>query len=98
MASAVPSRDPSLDAEWEKWKMKFEKKYSPDEEGHRRALWEENKKKIEKHNKEYKKGKTTYCMGLNYFSDMTEKEFMTKYSGNLYPTNLPKSENIEENS
>lgn len=29
MASAAHSRDPSLDAEWEEWKKKFEKTYSP---------------------------------------------------------------------
>lgn len=29
MASAALSPDPSLDAEWEEWKMKFEKTYSP---------------------------------------------------------------------
>ncbi|CAO2596382.1 Protein CTLA-2-beta [Lemmus lemmus] len=73
MASAAHSRDPSLDAEWEEWKKKFEKTYSPDEEGHRRALWEENKKIIEKHNAEYEQGKTSYTMGLNQFSDMDEE-------------------------
>ncbi|KAM7323065.1 hypothetical protein ACRRTK_018570 [Alexandromys fortis] len=41
-----------------------------DEERHRRALWEENKKIIEKHNAEYEQGKTSYTMGLNQFSDM----------------------------
>ncbi|XP_059118318.1 trophoblast-specific protein alpha-like [Peromyscus eremicus] len=29
MASAAPPRDPSLDAEWEEWKMNFKKSYSP---------------------------------------------------------------------
>lgn len=29
MASAAPSPDPSLDAEWEEWKKKFGKTYSP---------------------------------------------------------------------
>ncbi|XP_060234692.1 protein CTLA-2-beta-like [Meriones unguiculatus] len=80
MASAAPS-DPSLDAEWEEWKMKFRKAYSPDEEGHRRAVWEDNKKKIEEHNAEYEQGKTSFLMGLNEFSDMTHEEFRTKCCG-----------------
>ncbi|KAL6087313.1 hypothetical protein STEG23_029953 [Scotinomys teguina] len=83
MASAASSRDPSLDAEWEEWKMKFEKTYSPDEERYRRAVWEEEKKNIEKHNAEYQQGKTTFNMGLNEFSDMTYEEFRKICCGNL---------------
>lgn len=99
MASAAHSRDPSLDAEWEEWKKKFEKTYSPDEEGHRRALWEENKKIIEKHNAEYEQGKTSYTMGLNQFSDMTNEEFRTSCCGRpKFTQDLSKSETVEENN
>uniref|UniRef100_A0A8C8W430 Cathepsin propeptide inhibitor domain-containing protein n=1 Tax=Peromyscus maniculatus bairdii TaxID=230844 RepID=A0A8C8W430_PERMB len=73
MASAAPPRDPSLDAEWEEWKMNFKKSYSPDEEGHRRAVWEKNKKFIENHNADYEQGKTSFSMGLNGFSDMVSE-------------------------
>lgn len=45
-----------------------------DEEGHRRALWEENKKIIEKHNAEHEQGRTSYTMGLNQFSDMVSEK------------------------
>lgn len=48
-----------------------------DEERHRRALWEENKKIIEKHNAEYEQGKTSYTMGLNQFSDMVSEKRVT---------------------
>ncbi|GAB1298283.1 Trophoblast-specific protein beta [Apodemus speciosus] len=41
-----------------------------DEETHRRAVWEENKKKIEAHNADYEQGKTSFSMDLNKFSDM----------------------------
>ncbi|XP_076429632.1 protein CTLA-2-beta-like [Peromyscus maniculatus bairdii] len=75
MASASPSPDPSLDAEWQEWKRKYEKTYSQDEEGHRRMVWEENKKKIEEHNAEYEQGMASFCMGLNEFSDLTNDEF-----------------------
>ncbi|XP_052583938.1 protein CTLA-2-beta-like isoform X1 [Peromyscus californicus insignis] len=99
MASAAPPRDPSLDAEWEEWKMNFKKSYSPDEEGHRRAVWEKNKKFIENHNADYEQGKTSFSMGLNGFSDMTLEEFKTRCTGILKsPKDLPKSKNLEENS
>lgn len=41
-----------------------------DEERYRRSVWEEEKKKVEKHNAEYEQGKTSFFMGLNEFSDM----------------------------
>ncbi|XP_057643068.1 protein CTLA-2-beta-like [Chionomys nivalis] len=75
MASASSLADPSLDAEWQEWKRKYEKSYSQDEEGHRRMVWEENKKKIEEHNTEYEQGKSSFCMGLNELSDLTSDEF-----------------------
>ncbi|XP_036043941.1 protein CTLA-2-beta-like [Onychomys torridus] len=99
MASAAPSRDPSLDAEWEEWKMNFKKSYSPDEEGHRRAVWEKNKKFIEKHNADYEQGKTGFSMGLNGFSDMTLEEFKTNCLAMSKSTkDLPKPKTLEENS
>ncbi|XP_051050115.1 protein CTLA-2-beta-like [Phodopus roborovskii] len=99
MTSTAPSRDPSLDAEWEEWKKKFGKSYSQDEEGRRRALWEEKKKKIEKHNVEYEQGKVSYSLGLNQFSDMTDEEFSKNCCGLLVHTDeSPKSENLEKNS
>ncbi|XP_028749506.1 protein CTLA-2-beta-like isoform X1 [Peromyscus leucopus] len=99
MASAAPPRDPSLDSEWEEWKMNFKKSYSPDEEGHRRAVWEKNKKFIDNHNADYEQGKTSFTMGLNGFSDMTREEFLTICCGRSKSTrDLPKSKNLEENS
>ncbi|CAH6796006.1 Ctla2a [Phodopus roborovskii] len=83
MASTAPPPDPSLDAEWEEWKTKFEKSYSPDEEKYRRSVWEEEKKKIEEHNSEYEQGKTSFSEGLNEFSDMTYEEFRKTCCGNL---------------
>ncbi|XP_040612164.1 protein CTLA-2-beta [Mesocricetus auratus] len=98
MASVAPSRDPSLDAEWEEWKRKFEKTYSQDEEGYRRALWEANKKKIDEHNAEYEQGKVSYSMGLNQFSDMTNEESNKICCGRMkYTEEPPKFENLEEN-
>uniref|UniRef100_A0A286YDU1 Predicted gene, 49392 n=1 Tax=Mus musculus TaxID=10090 RepID=A0A286YDU1_MOUSE len=73
MMSAAPSPDPSLDNEWKEWKTTFAKAYSLDEERHRRLMWEENKKKIEAHNADYERGKTSFYMGLNQFSDLVDE-------------------------
>ncbi|XP_021035510.2 protein CTLA-2-alpha [Mus caroli] len=102
MMSAAPSSDPSLDNEWEEWKTKFAKTYSLDEERHRRLVWEENKKKIEAHNADYEKGKTSFSMSLNQFSDLTSEEFRTNcnrnsmYRGEMAP-DLPKYEDLGKN-
>ncbi|OBS75967.1 hypothetical protein A6R68_17582, partial [Neotoma lepida] len=83
-APANLSPDPSLDAEWEEWKINFEKTYSPDEERYRRTVWEEEeKKKIEEHNTEYQQDKMSFYVGLNEFSDMTYEEFRKICCGNL---------------
>lgn len=39
------------------------------EEVERRALWEENMKLIQLHNKEYHQGKNTFTMAMNAFGD-----------------------------
>ncbi|KAM4580829.1 protein CTLA-2-alpha-like [Odontesthes bonariensis] len=66
----------SLDEQWKQWKIKFNKEYkSPDEEVKRRDIWEENKLRVEAHNREAAQGKHTYTQGLNQFSDMTEEEW-----------------------
>ncbi|XP_041501010.1 protein CTLA-2-beta-like [Microtus oregoni] len=83
MASTAPSPDPSLDAEWEEWKMKYEKTYCQDEEKYRRTLWEEEKKKIDEHNAEYGQDQTGIYASLNGFSDMTYEEFRKVCCGNL---------------
>ncbi|EDL93858.1 similar to ctla-2-beta protein (141 AA) (predicted), isoform CRA_b [Rattus norvegicus] len=103
MASAAPSPDPSLDTEWEEWKKKFGKTYSPDEERHRRAVWEESKKTIEAHNADYKQGKTSFYMGLNQFSDLTTEEFRRNCCGSLMcrgktTHDLPIPEDLGKNS
>ncbi|EGW06749.1 Protein CTLA-2-beta [Cricetulus griseus] len=97
MASVAPSRDPRLDAEWEEWKKEFGKTYSPDEEGHRRALWEKSKELVEKHNVEYEQGRSSYSLGLNEFSDLTDEEHRKYCLGKMkYTEESPTSENVEE--
>ncbi|XP_052013158.1 protein CTLA-2-alpha-like isoform X2 [Apodemus sylvaticus] len=102
MTSAAPYSDSRLDSEWKEWKMEFAKTYSPDEEAHRRAVWEENKKKIEAHNADYEQGKTSFSMGLNEFSDLTTEEFRANCCGNIYreemAPDLPEPEDFGNNS
>ncbi|XP_051007073.1 cathepsin M-like [Acomys russatus] len=75
VASSAASPDPSLDAEWQDWKIQHEKNYSLEEEGHRRAIWEENLKKIQLHNGEDGLGKDGFIMDMNAYGDMTGEEF-----------------------
>ncbi|XP_021482117.1 cathepsin 8-like [Meriones unguiculatus] len=75
VASAIPSLDSSLDSEWQEWKRKHEKIYSPDEEGGKRMVWEKNMKIIKMHNAEYDQGKHSFSMGMNSFGDLTDEEF-----------------------
>ncbi|XP_059118314.1 cathepsin Q-like [Peromyscus eremicus] len=73
--SGASAHDPSLDAEWEEWKMDYEKSYSLEEEAMRRRVWEKNLKIIKDHNGENGLGNKGYTMEMNSFGDMTGEEF-----------------------
>ncbi|UYV61086.1 hypothetical protein LAZ67_1003336 [Cordylochernes scorpioides] len=60
---------------------KFGKSYSPEEEFHRKAIFNENLEEIIKHNLDYDLGLKSYRLGLNKFSDMSFEEFEDKYTG-----------------
>ncbi|EDL93851.1 rCG24202 [Rattus norvegicus] len=77
----------SLDVQWQEWKMKYEKLYSPEEELLKRVVWEENVKKIELHNRENSLGKNTYIMEINNFADLTDEEFKDMITGITLPIN-----------
>lgn len=47
----------------------YGKSYGPEEDAKRYEIFEENWKKISKHNKKYQRGEVSYSMGLNQFSD-----------------------------
>ncbi|XP_032740517.1 cathepsin R-like isoform X2 [Rattus rattus] len=74
VGSGALAFDPSLDAEWHDWKTEHEKSYTM-EEGHRRAIWEENMKMIKLHNRENSLGKNGFIMEMNEFGDLTAEEF-----------------------
>ncbi|XP_069889231.1 procathepsin L-like isoform X1 [Dipodomys merriami] len=85
MASTAPTFDHSLDAQWEEWKMEYNKTYSSNEELYRRAIWEKNMKMIEIHNEEYKEGKHSFTLAMNDFGDMTKKEIRERMMGLKIP-------------
>ncbi|XP_012890376.1 PREDICTED: cathepsin L1-like [Dipodomys ordii] len=88
MASTAPTFDHSLDAQWEEWKMEYNKTYSSSEEGQRRAIWEKTVRMIELHNEEYSQGKHSFTMGLNQFADLTKEEFRARSNGLLNPNTV----------
>ncbi|XP_073908702.1 procathepsin L-like isoform X2 [Castor canadensis] len=81
MASDAPTLNHTLDVQWEEWKTKHNKTYSKNEEGQRRAIWENNLKMIELHNEEYIQGKHDFTLAMNAFGDMTNEEFSEQWNG-----------------
>ncbi|XP_060234787.1 testin-2-like, partial [Meriones unguiculatus] len=82
MASASSqSSDPSLDVEWQEWKMKHKKTYSQNEERVRRAVREKNFKMIDLHSWEYLEGKHDFTMAMNVFGDLSNTEFEKMMTG-----------------
>nr|CAI5867846.1 unnamed protein product [Callosobruchus analis] len=73
--SFVITSSTDLEKKWEEYKLRYSKKYqNPYEERFRFEVFKYNLKEIEKHNKEYREGKTTWQMGINQFSDRTPNE------------------------
>ncbi|XP_004470986.1 procathepsin L [Dasypus novemcinctus] len=103
IASAAPTLDSRLDAQWQQWKATHQRLYGMNEEGWRRAVWEKNMKRIERHNLAYNLGQQSFTMGMNAFGDMTNEEFrqvMNGYQKQLnrkgkvffdFPSEVPKS-------
>ncbi|XP_021518113.1 cathepsin 7-like [Meriones unguiculatus] len=76
-ASAAPSHDYTLDAEWEQWKRSYEKIYSPEEEKQRRAVWEENVKMVKLHSGVNGLWMNNVTVEMNGFGDRTGEEMRT---------------------
>ncbi|XP_038598166.1 procathepsin L-like [Tachyglossus aculeatus] len=81
LAFGAPHPDPRLDPHWTLWKSRHHKSYHQREEGWRRAVWEENLRKIEVHNLEHSLGRTTFRLAINQFGDMTTEEFAATMNG-----------------
>merc|ERR1712055_708782 len=73
-----------LDTEWENFKIKFGRNYlSALEHDDRKQIFASNLDLIQRHNEEEAQGLHTYKLGVNKFADLTNKEFVDRYSGNL---------------
>lgn len=83
--------------EWEKFKEKYRKNYSPEEDGKRMQIFLENKKEIEEHNLLYQVGLVPFTMGVNKFSDMTESEFRNMTTGYISSRKQPKRPILRNN-
>ncbi|KAJ4444041.1 hypothetical protein ANN_05830 [Periplaneta americana] len=57
--------------EWEVFKVKYGKTYSPEEEMLRLDIFLDNVERINKHNEEYARGLHTFTLRINRFADMT---------------------------
>jgi len=75
LCGAALCLDSSLDEHWSRFKTFHGKAYSGNEEGIRRALFEDNVKKINDHNLRHDLSLTSFRLGLNRFADMTNEEF-----------------------
>ncbi|XP_077330948.1 procathepsin L-like [Lithobates pipiens] len=78
---ALPVHDPALDETWNLFTTLFNKQYQKDDGTWRRLVFEDNFRKIVKHNMESAAGKHTYTLGMNDFGDMTTEEFKQLMNG-----------------
>ncbi|KAL1765064.1 cathepsin 7-like [Sigmodon hispidus] len=74
VASAAPTQDYSLDAEWEEWKRSNGKTYSQEEERQKRKVWEENVRTIKFHSEEKCLRMINFTVVMDEFADMTVEE------------------------
>lgn len=66
------------------FKTAHNKKYeSPEEEEVRKQIFTLNVKHIKEHNQKYQTGEKTYFLGVNQFTDLTHKEFLSFYMGHM---------------
>lgn len=65
----------SVKDQWNEFKIQFNKTYkSVDEEGKRFAIFKDNCRKFDEHNKQFEAGKFTFKMGVSRDADLTYDE------------------------
>jgi C1A family cysteine protease len=68
--------------EFESFRRQYRKYYQNQaEEDYRCTVFAENYLQIEQHNLRHARGLETYTLGINKYSDLTNEEFMEKYTG-----------------
>ncbi|XP_044262271.1 procathepsin L-like [Tribolium madens] len=70
------SSNREIQLKWNNFKKVYQKTYTKHEDMKRMEIFQENVRKIEKHNKLFEENKVTYKMSINQFTDMTSKEFL----------------------
>lgn len=67
---------------FQNFKSQFNRKYSNDEEETKKLLtFTKNLRKIDSHNEKFKRGESTYEMGINEFADIDDDEFKATHTG-----------------
>ncbi|RWS29088.1 cathepsin L1-like protein [Leptotrombidium deliense] len=73
------------DKVWNDYKTRFHKEYKSEaEESERRKIFEEKLNRINRHNEETKNGMHSFEMGVNQFSDKTEREIISERNGYVF--------------
>ena len=75
--------------DFDTWLARWQKKHTSAEYNMRKTLFEQNKKKVVRHNAEYRAGKATWWMALNELADSTPEEFAMLRSHKYMPSNAP---------
>ena len=70
--------DHSLNEDWENFKLTQRKSYSNANHDHRRKIWQDNRRKIDIHNRE---GHSSFQLKMNKYGDLTHEEFIQKMTG-----------------
>lgn len=73
--------NPELNTHWENFKRVYGKKYTGSEEGARRLVWEGHVSSNMHHNLAADMGFHTYKRGINKYSDLSHKEFVSRMNG-----------------
>ncbi|KAL7861650.1 hypothetical protein SRHO_G00130910 [Serrasalmus rhombeus] len=72
------------DQEFHTWKLKFGKSYgSVEEEAQRKMIWLDNRKLVLVHNMLSDQGLKSYRLGMNFFADMDNQEYLKMFNGCL---------------
>jgi len=79
--SCTLALDVTLNEHWNLWKDANSQRFSDAEEHVRRAIWENNLKKVQEHNLQADLGVHTYWLGMNKFAAMTVDEFVKAMNG-----------------
>ncbi|XP_045193222.2 cathepsin 8-like [Mercenaria mercenaria] len=87
-----------IDKEWFTFKVKFNRTYDTrTEENYRYTVFTENLKSILVHNMEADKGRYTFWLGVNQFSDLTSREFNKIYANLRVDANVPQRHTFAKN-